>query len=199
MKPILVDLPFQFSTPRLIMRVPKAGDGKGVYEAISDGYSDYIKWLNWPKTIPTLEEVEIECRKHHASFILREDIRFLIINKQTQEIMGRCGLPALQINWQIPLFGLSYFIAKRFRGNGYALEAINGLSHLIFKVLKARKLEIKVDPDNIASKKVPEKLGFIVEAKQKGNWLRKDKVGLTDIWTYALFDPLKLPFLDVRW
>ncbi len=47
-----------------------------------------------------------------AEFILRDSIRYLIIDKDNGDIIGRCAFPSLQGNWQIPQFGISYFIRK---------------------------------------------------------------------------------------
>ncbi len=51
---------------------------------IIDGYDDCIKWLNWPDQLPTIEDVEIDCRKHYGEFITREFIRYFIIEKDSQ-------------------------------------------------------------------------------------------------------------------
>jgi RimJ/RimL family protein N-acetyltransferase len=197
--PLLLDLPDKITTDRLVLRVPAPGDGQSLYEAISDGYEDFVKWLNWPKELPSYSSVEVDCRIHKAQFILREDIRFLIINKETNEIMGRCGYPPPQSNWEIPSFGMSYFLARRFRSQGYAQEALNALTRYAFHVLKARKVQIQVDPENELSLKIPQHLGFSLEAQQKGCWVRRDIEELAELWTYVLFDPSPLPFLKVEW
>lgn len=196
---LLLDLPEQIITPRLILRVPTSGDGQSLYKAISDGYEDFVKWLNQPDKMPSLSSVEADCRKHKAQFILREDLRFLIINKETSEIMGRCGYPSSQSHWEIPSFGISYFLARRFRNQGYAQEAANALVQYAFRILRARKVQIQVDPENEASLKIPQHLGFALEAQQKGCWPRYDKKELAELWTYVLFDPSPLPFLKVEW
>jgi RimJ/RimL family protein N-acetyltransferase len=197
-KPIMKHVPEHIITPHLELRVPRAGDGVKVHEALIDGYEDYVYWLNFPETVPTVEAVEEDCRKHAAEFILRNNIRYLIINKQTQEVMGRCSIPSCQSNWKIPMFGISYFIAKRFRGNGYASETVNALTRMAFEVLNALKVQVKADPDNVASAKIPQRLGFELEAKQKGEWFRKDKP-LAEVYTYALFDLKSLRPLVVRY
>lgn len=110
MKKILLDIPEVIETASLRLCMPQAGFGKKVHEAIMDGYEDYVYWLNWPATQPTQEEVEIECRKGHADFLLRDLIRYVIFDKATGEVVGRCAFPPLQVNWSIRQFGISYFI-----------------------------------------------------------------------------------------
>lgn len=191
MSKILIDLPELIETQRLKLQMPKAGFGTKLHAAISDGYEDYIKWLNLPTNIPTEQTLEEECRKHMADFILREFIRYLIIDKSTNEVVGRCAFPSFQANWQIPQFGISYFIRKSQRGKGYATEAVHALSQLAFRNLKAKKLEIYCDSENIASTKIPLKLGFKLEYTQKGGWPRQDGK-LAELQTYSIFSENEL-------
>jgi ribosomal-protein-serine acetyltransferase len=186
-KPILIDVPEEIITPRLTLKMPKAGYGEQLHQVIVKNYEDYVKWLNWPPQIPTQEDVEIDCRKHHSDFILRNYIRYLIIETKSNQIIGRCGYPNFQTNWSIPAFGISYFIGKDYRGNKYALEVAYTLAKLAFKELGARKVQIQVDATNSASKAIAEALGFELEAKQKGTWASYNE-NLAEIWTYACFD-----------
>lgn len=198
MDSILINLPETIETPRLELQMPKAGFGDKVHQAIVDGYEDYIKWLNWPPHIPTPESVEEECRLNHAEFILRGLIRYIIIEKATGTIIGRCAFPPLQVNWDIPQFGVSYFIRRSKRAKRYATESAHAMAFLAFKVLKARKVEIYCDAENIASTKVPLNLNFKLEYTQKGGWLRPDGE-LALLQTYSLFSVEDLPELDIKW
>lgn len=186
MNKILLDLPYHIETERLTLQVPSAGFGDRLLRAVEDGFEDYVRWLNWPDKCPSAEELEIDCRKHHAEFISRDIIRYLIIEKQTQEVIGRCAFPPQQANWAIPQFGISYFIRRSQRQRGYATEAVKAMMKIGFEKLNARKLEIFCDDENIASRKIPEKLGFKLEYTQRGGWPRYDG-GLALLHTYSLF------------
>ena len=198
MNKILIDLPEFIETPRLKLQMPKAGFGHKLHKAISDGYEDYVKWLNWSKTMPNVEMLEEECRKHHADFILRDYIRYLIFDKQSEQIIGRCAFAQSQVNWIIPQFGISYWIRKGQRSKGYATESAQAMALLAFKTLKAKKVEIYCDAENIASTKVPLKLGFKLEYTQKGGWPRQDGK-LAELQTYSMFSEESLPSLEVIW
>lgn len=197
-KPILLDLPEQIETARLYLKMPTAGYGQEVHEAILDGYEDYVKWLAWPSTPPSVEAVEIDCRKHHAEFILRDCIRYLAIEKSTNQIIGRFAYPPLQVMWAIPQFGLSYFVRFSARNKGYATEASHALIVLAFRLLRAKKVEIYCDAQNVASQKVPQKLGFTLECTKKGGWPRQDET-LADLQTYSIFSERELPAWEVKW
>lgn len=197
MNKILINLPETIESPRLILQTPKAGFGDAVHEAIRDGYEDYVKWMAWPATQPTAISVEEDCRKQHAEFILREFIRYLIIEKSSQTVVGRCGFPPFQANWQVPQFGISYFIRRSHRGKGYATEAAHIMTLIAFRILKARKVEIYCDAENIPSQRIPEKLKFELEYIQTGGWPRLDNQ-LATLKTYSLFSETRLPNLDIR-
>lgn len=197
MNKILLDIPNKITTSRLVLRPPQAGDGMGMYKAYLDGYEDMVKWLNQPPSLASAEQFEIECRQHQAEWILRNDMRLLIINKQTGVIMGRAAYPIPLTNWDIPLFGISYMIAKSYQGKNYVTEAINAMIRFAFIYLKARKVEIKCDIENIKSVGIPERLGLKLETVQLGNWPSRDKISLATIKTYVIFAIKDLPPLEV--
>lgn len=189
---LLLDVPEQIETNRFLLRVPKAHDGEKVYEALMDGYEDTAKWLNWSAEVPTKDSVEVECRQQHAQFILRQDIRYLIIDKESGVIVGRCALPSSQAVWSIPQFGLGYFVRASRRGQGVATEASHALTLLAFNILQAKKVEICADAENEASRRVPEKLNFKLEYQKKGGWPRQDGQ-LANLLVFSLFSPMDLP------
>ena len=69
---------------------------------------------------------------------------------------------------------------------------------LAFRILNAKKVEIYCDAENIASTKIPLKLGFELEYTQKGGWPRQDGK-LAELKTYSIFSENALPSLEVIW
>ena len=111
-KRILTDLPTQITTDRLILRPMQPGDGVAIHQAVLDGYDQFVTHLGWPKTPPTIDDVEYETRLDAAKFITREQLRFVIIERATQTIIGRIAYPAPLCMWSIPNLGISYFLRK---------------------------------------------------------------------------------------
>ncbi len=173
--------------------MPKAGFGWKLYQVISDGYNEYVKWLNWSENMPTVQMLEEECRKHRAEFILRDFIHYLIIDKSTDEVVGRCAFPSFQANWAIPQFRTSYFVWRSKRSKSYATETAHAMALLAFRILQAKKLEIHCDCENIASTKIPLKLGFKREYIQRGSWTRQEDQ-LAELQTYSIFYESELTF-----
>ena len=89
------------------------------------------------------------------------------------------------LNWFEGVAGeMGYHIGPKFRGKGYATEAAGVVIDYCFNKLKFRKVYADTDPDNKASQKVLEKLGFklegIIRERRfvKGRWI--------DEWDYGL-------------
>lgn len=58
---------------------------------------------------------------------------------------------------------IGYDIAKSFWGKGYASEAIYSLLDYAFSSLKMNRIEAKVEPENVNSIKLLQKLNFTFE------------------------------------
>jgi RimJ/RimL family protein N-acetyltransferase len=159
--PILLDFPTEFTTNRLLLRCPKYGDGPTVNSAIRASIQEFKQWLPFVQQIPTIEETELNTREAIAKFILREDLRFLIFDRFNGHLIGSTGLH--RINWNIRSFEIGYWIDTRYSGNGYITEAVEGLMNFAVTELQAKRIEIRCDTKNERSRKIPEKLGFLLE------------------------------------
>lgn len=185
MKPILLDVPLQLETDRLILRAPlQAGDGDVVYEAIRDSINELKQWLSLFQTIPTVEETEIILRNAHVDFLKRESFRYLIFHKDTNEFIGTASLHA--INWKVSKCEIGYWINTQFSGKGYMTEAVRELINLGFKQLKFRRIGIRCESTNLSSRSIAEKLGFKLEGTLRNDDLSADGSKLTDICIYSI-------------
>jgi RimJ/RimL family protein N-acetyltransferase len=161
MKPILLDFPTEFTTDRLLIRMPMPGDGKVMYEAINASIEELKPWLPFAQMEQTEEDVEVNIREAHLKFLKREDLRLLIFLKDTGELVASSGLH--RIDWGIPKFEIGYWIDSRHSGKGYMTEAVQGITDFAVNELKARRVEIRCDTRNSKSAAIPERLGFILE------------------------------------
>ncbi|MED1253327.1 GNAT family N-acetyltransferase, partial [Bacillus paranthracis] len=88
MNPLLFDFPSEFYTERLLIRMPKPGDGKAVYDAIQASMKELKPWMVFAQKEQTEEEVEVSIRKSHIQFLQREDLRLLVFSKETGEFIA---------------------------------------------------------------------------------------------------------------
>lgn len=185
MNPILIDVPMQIETDRLILRAPlQAGDGNVVHQAIKDSFNELKQWLLLFQAIPTVEETEILLRNAYIDFLKRESFRYLIFHKGTNDFIGTVSLHG--INWKISKCEIGYWTNSQFSGNGYMTEAVSELTNLGFQQLKFRRIEIRCESTNFKSRSIPEKLGFVLEGTLRNDDLSADGIKLTDTCIYSI-------------
>jgi RimJ/RimL family protein N-acetyltransferase len=181
--PILLDFPTEFFTERLLIRMPKLGDGKVVYEAITASEAELKPWLLFMQKEQSELNTEANIREAHVKFLTRENLRLLIFLKDTGQFVGSSSLH--HPNWDVPKFEIGYWIDTRYRGNGYMTEAIQGITSYAFNELKARRVEIRCDSLNIKSRAIPERIGFNMEGILRNEDISVDGNGLRDTCIYA--------------
>ncbi|MCF6410018.1 GNAT family N-acetyltransferase [Pseudalkalibacillus salsuginis] len=182
MNPILLDIPEQFETERLLLRAPQNGDGAMVNEAIRESYEFLHEWMKWADHIPETEETEANARKHRANFLLRDTFTFYILDKLSGAFIGTCSL--VRVDWQVRQFEIGYWIRQSASRQGFMSEAVDGVTQFAFKNLQANRIEIRCDTRNSASCRVAERCGYHLEAILINNFI--DPAGdLRDDCLYA--------------
>lgn len=183
MNPMLLPVPSEFNTERLLIRVPRPGDGKVVYESICKSIEELKLWLPFAHNEQSEEQTEINLREAYANFLTRKDMRLLIFLKGSNQFIGSSGLH--NPNWDIPKFEIGYWIDTRFSGKGYMTEAVRGIAEFAFNELSARRIEIRCDTLNVKSKSIPERLGFTLEGTLKNDDFSADRKRLRDTHIFA--------------
>lgn len=148
----------ELHTERLHLRKMKISDSSSLFKIWSD--PDVTKFMNVccftnenqaKEMINLLDDLSRD----------RKAIRFSIIKKGSNEIIGSCGYNAL--DFENGKAEIGYDIAKSFWGRGYATESIFSLLEHGFSILKLNRIEAKVDPRNVNSMKLLQKLNFTFE------------------------------------
>ena len=197
MKPILIDLPQEITTTRLLLRPPMPGDGVVINEAIIESFDDIKEWLPWATHIPTVEETEETTRIRHIKWLNREDLGLLIFDRQTGQYLGGVGFP--RMDWYVPKFEVGYWLRSSQVGKGIVSEAVNACVRFAFLELKAKKIELKCDSKNEKSIKVAKSLGFNLEAHLKLDSMTPDKKEIRDLLIFTRYNLENLPSLEVNW
>lgn len=201
MKPILLDLPMPITTPRLIIRPPQIGDGIAVNEAILESFDVLHTFMDWAKEKPSVEESEELVRLSAANWILKKSeepwLQLFIFDKATNQFIG--GTSFYNTQWEVPSVETGYWIRSSRAHQGLMTEAINAITQYAFKQLNVKRIAMTCDIDNIRSKKIPERLGYSLEATLKAHRRKPVTNEISDTLVYARYDLLKLPDLDVNW
>jgi len=146
--------------------LPRRGDGQAVNDAVRVSLAELAPWMPWAGTMPSVDESEVHCRRQQARFILREDFVMLIFRRSAEggegELVGGTGLH--RIDWTLRRFEIGYWRRAGCERRGFATEAVRAIARLAFDVLGARRVEIRMDDNNVKSWQLAERAGFTLEA-----------------------------------
>lgn len=147
-------------TARLILREVSNIDQEGLFDLDSKPeVHRYIGTKPLTEKDQALEVVRILQKQYKENGIGR----WAVVDKLSQEFLGWSGLKL----WKEPLNGhcnvyeLGYRFIPKYWGKGYATESGQAWVNYAFEVLKVPNLYAITDPENLNSKRVLQKLGFI--------------------------------------
>lgn len=86
------------------------------------------------------------------------------IHKETGKFIGRCGLLPWEVDG-VHEVEVAYTIAEEYWGQGLASEAAQAILKYGFETLNLSRLICLIEPENIGSQKVAEKMGMRLEKK----------------------------------
>lgn len=184
MKPILLDIPEEFESERLMIRVPKPGDGAILQEAYLESYPRLNPWFPWAQSESSMEDREEFVRQQYARFVKREDMMLMLFLKSEHKLIGCSGLHVK--NWDVPSFEIGYWVRTGYEGQGYIIEAVNRITEFGFMEMKANRIFIRCDIANLRSQSVANRAGFLYEGTFRNFERRHDTGKLTDMVFFAL-------------
>jgi ribosomal-protein-serine acetyltransferase len=185
-QPILLDLPDQFETERLILCAPKPGDGGIINEAIKESHAELKPWLTWADPLPTVERSEEMNRLSIAQYIRREVLRLNVLQKSDRLFVGVTSLH--HINWSVPAFEIGYWLRTTLAGKGYASESVQGITDFAFRMLGAERMEIRCDLRNDRSAAVAQRAGYTLEGTIRHDMREKDGT-LSSAFVFSMIRP----------
>lgn len=179
---VLSDL---IETRRLFIRIPRPGDGHAHYEALVESLPplrQFLGALPWIAREQSVELSEVICANSRNNFDERKDFQFFIFEKNGGRFIGGCGL--YRIDWTLPQVEVGYWCRTSSTGQGFIAEAVDAMVRYAMDELKAVRVELLTDVDNVQSRKVADRCGFELEGVHRN--ARRDPDGaLRDMCTYA--------------
>lgn len=169
-------------TERLILRPIMMEDAEDMFEyAIDEEVTKYITW-------DPHESLDVTRATIQDFFLSREEKgllpSFAVVIKETNKMIGTCDTVGI-----INRFGsveIGYTLNRNYWGKGYATEATRALCTYLFKEIGVRRIEIRHHPDNIGSRRVIEKCGFVKDGVSRKCMRFGDEY--VDIPMYSLFE-----------
>jgi RimJ/RimL family protein N-acetyltransferase len=95
---------------------------------------------------------------------------FAIVEPESDRLLGAVDMRVIPIrNGHI-----GYWVTAEARGRGVCTSALRALSRWALEELELGRLELVTDPDNVASQRVAEKVGFRREGVLRSHLLHRD-------------------------
>ena len=160
----------ELKTERLILRPVVEQDAKAIFSYRSDSITNkYQGWI--PKSI---DDVHKFINKVSPKIdIVDTWFQFVIIKNDSNEIIGDVGIHFLDTDKKQVEIGCT--LDKNQHGKGYATEALKETMNYLFNKLNKRRVIGSIDPQNLKSIGLVERLGFRKEAHFKESILINGK------------------------
>jgi len=148
-------------TPRLILRHQVLADLDELWALYQN--PNIIKYI--PDAPRSREEAQEELEWHMHGHPRHPELGlWATILKENGKFIGRCGLLPWEVDG-VHEVEVAYTIAEEYWRQGLASEAAQGILKYGFETLKLPRLVSLIEPENIGSQKVAEKMGMWLEKK----------------------------------
>lgn len=184
MNPLLLDLPTGFVSERLLLRCYRPGDGAPYFEMLRANRDHLFEFMAPSHLAVQSEETAEELiRRLMADWTLRNLFIFGIWEQETGVYVGESYLA--NADWEVPRIEVGYFLVQAQTGQGYATEAARATVRFAFEHLGVLRVELQCRADNLASKRVAERCGFVYEGRMRQRQ-RKKAGDVVDVLWYGL-------------
>jgi RimJ/RimL family protein N-acetyltransferase len=181
--PTLIDLPFELRGSRVLLRAYRADDAEDVFAAIDESRDHLRPWVSWVDNHRTVDDVRDYCIRSQASWLLRTELALAIFDSASGQYLGGTGLH--DPDWELPAFEIGYWLRVTAIGHGYATESTRLLTDFALSRLQARRVTLRCDARNDASRRVAERAGFILEGRRRNVSMAPDRT-LRDDLVYGI-------------
>lgn len=175
---------YRVETDRLVARCWAPTDAALLRAALDDNDQHLRPWIPWMRDEPKpIEETLRWLRRSRAAFDSDSEYRYGLFEPGEQRLVGeaslfkRVGPNAREIG---------YWIDRHLVGRGLATEAAAAMVRVAFEIDRIERVEIHHAADNTASRAVPERLGFTLDATLRRRAHDADDV-VRDLAVWTLF------------
>ena len=149
---------FQLTTTRLTLRHFTALDAEAMNNVFGDPevmrFGDGVRSIEWIQTWLAA------CVERYQAWGFGP---YAVVERQHRDVIGYCGLFLFSEIDGISEVEIGYRLARAVWGQGYATEAAHAVRDHAFDTLGLKRLIALIDPSNLASLHVAEKIGMHYE------------------------------------
>lgn len=190
-------MPRRIDTDRLTLRCYEPADLDAMDDVITTNRDHLAVFMPWARAEPiSLDERVGLVSTFIREFETRENFTFGIFDRVTGDYLGgtgmhtRLGPDALEIG---------YWIRADREGQGLIREAVAAQVRVALEALGADWVEIRCDPANARSRRVPESLGFTLTDTRVDACGADQHREFVEIWQLARTDLESSPVATTPW
>ena len=153
----------RIETRRLLLACWAPGDAVLLTEALHESREHLLPWMPWAKAEPEPVTAKLQLLMDwKGAFVEARDFHYAVFERRSGRLLGalgahpRIGPQALE---------LGYWIRAGEVGRGVATEAAAVTTRVALELMGAHRAEIRLDARNVASERVPQKLGYRLEGR----------------------------------
>jgi RimJ/RimL family protein N-acetyltransferase len=157
---LLLDLPEQLETERLVLRPYRAGGGKAYLDVCLRNKRHLLPFErgNPALEVQNLEDAESLVRQFALDWTARQVFFLGASCKSSDEFAAQIYIGV--VSWELPEFEIGYFVDCHHEGQGYVTEAVRAAIDFCFTHLHAHRLRLGCNETNLRSQNVAERCGF---------------------------------------
>lgn len=176
-------LPVELHGERVLLRRWHLVDAAALFEAIDGSRERLRPWMPWEAETRFVADVERYIEGSATSMAQGSDLALGIWHRATGGLLGATGLH--DIDWAVPSFSIGYWIRDGEEGKGLVEESVRLLVSHLFADLGAERIVITCDVENTRSRRIPERIGFVLEGRLRSD-RRTPHGALRDTLVYSL-------------
>jgi RimJ/RimL family protein N-acetyltransferase len=147
----------------LILRPSTERDVTAIRAVYSE--PDIRYWMGWGNELPDEAEALANVERSADAWRAGTWAVFRIVDPATDEVVGGVNLRF----GDVEIAEVSYFLRASARGRGLATRAVRLVSRWAFDELGIERIELRVHPENEASRRVAERAGFTSECIERAS------------------------------
>lgn len=169
--------PAIIDTKRLRLRPLRPEDASVFFEMWSD--SEAVRYFSFPP-MQDIEQAKARVAEKMQSSCDGKSMICVIESRDTGAVLGDCGLHNGVAHSRRAEIG--YCLGRKHWGKGYMTEAVDALIEHGFKKAGLHRIEADIDPRNLPSIQLIERLGFKREGYLRERWVIGGEVADTVLY-----------------
>ena len=154
-------VPHRIATARVVVRAYEVSDAEALDLVMLENHERLREWMPWawdePQTLDTRRNLLEYFRKQLDA---GDDFTMGMFDANSSALLGGTGLHPRDAPDTLEI---GYWLAADAEGKGLMREAVAALTQVALGLGLASRVEIRCDPANVRSRRVPEALGFTLE------------------------------------